>query len=97
MPSIRLAHIYPQSLSNGDGIRRVYFSQGCKHHCKGCFNPETWNFDGGKLFDINKLILELEEEKDYLDGITFSGGDPMEQADKFVLLAKAAKKMNLTV
>jgi anaerobic ribonucleoside-triphosphate reductase activating protein len=40
-PTIKLAGIDPQSGVNGDGIRAVYFSQGCPHHCKGCFNPET--------------------------------------------------------
>jgi anaerobic ribonucleoside-triphosphate reductase activating protein len=38
---IRLAGIAPQSTVNGVGLRKVYFSQGCSHHCKGCFNPET--------------------------------------------------------
>jgi anaerobic ribonucleoside-triphosphate reductase activating protein len=92
---IRLAGISPQSLVNGPGLRKVYFSQGCKHHCFNCFNPETWSFTGGSIFDINLLINELEKEI-YLDGVTFSGGDPMEQASKMKLLAKAAKGMKLS-
>ena len=44
---MRIAGILPCSFVNGDGARYVVFVQGCKHHCKGCHNPETWNFDGG--------------------------------------------------
>jgi anaerobic ribonucleoside-triphosphate reductase activating protein len=47
--TVRLSGITPQSLVNGPGLRKVYFAQGCKHHCKDCFNPETWSFQGGRI------------------------------------------------
>ncbi|GMO15700.1 MAG: anaerobic ribonucleoside-triphosphate reductase activating protein [Mycoplasmoidaceae bacterium] len=93
---IMLSGISPNSLVNGPGLRMVYFSQGCTHKCNKCFNPETWNFSGGKIFKIETLINDLKKEP-YLDGITFSGGDPIEQYDKFNIIAKEAKSMNLSV
>jgi anaerobic ribonucleoside-triphosphate reductase activating protein len=88
---IRLAGVAPQSLVNGPGLRKVYFSQGCKHHCEKCFNPETWSFTSGKIFNMDELLKEIANET-YLDGVTFSGGDPFEQADKFSYMAKHLKQ-----
>ena len=56
--TIRLSGIAYESLVNGPGIRRVFFSQGCNHNCKGCFNPETHDFSGGEEKNINELIEE---------------------------------------
>lgn len=92
---IRLAGVIESSINNGDGIRKVIFAQGCKHNCKGCFNPETHDFDGGYLCDTDKLIQRINE--DYMiDGVTFSGGDPFEQAPAFAEIAKNINK-NLTI
>ena len=46
--TLRLAVIAYESLVNGPGMRRVFFSQGCRHNSKGCFNPDTHSFDGGE-------------------------------------------------
>lgn len=54
--TIRLAGIAYESLVNGPGIRRVFFSQGCKHNCKSCFNPDTHDSYGGEQRDIDELI-----------------------------------------
>lgn len=94
--TIRLAGIAPQSLVNGQGIRKVYFSQGCSHHCKNCFNQETWPFTGGQEFDMDELIQKLSIET-YLDGVTFSGGDPFQQADKFAYMAKKIKLLGFNI
>ncbi|MDR0985798.1 MAG: anaerobic ribonucleoside-triphosphate reductase activating protein [Mycoplasmataceae bacterium] len=96
MRQIRLSGIAPQSLVNGQGLRKVYFSQGCTHHCKGCFNPETWSFKDGQLFDINKLVDTLKDES-YLDGVTFSGGDPLQQAEPFSYLAEKVKQLGMNI
>lgn len=93
---IRLAGIAPQSTVNGFGLRKVYFSQGCKHHCKGCFNPETWSFKTGELFDIDELIKEVSKEK-YLDGVTLSGGDPFQQVKPFAVFAEKLKKKKINI
>ena len=68
---------YPD-MNNGEGLRVVLWLSGCSHHCKGCQNTQTWNPDSGILFDenaFNELFNELE--KDYISGITLTGGDPL--------------------
>lgn len=94
--NIRLSGIAYESLVNGPGMRRVFFSQGCKHNCKGCFNPDTHDFNGGEEKDMDELIKDVLEEP-FLKGVTFSGGDPFEQADKFAYMAKKFKDNGLSV
>lgn len=93
---IRLAGIIYESLSNGPGLRRVLFAQICKHNCKGCFNPETHSEDGGQLMDMEKIIDDINSNS-MLRGVTFSGGDPWEQADKFAYIAKIITKPNFNI
>lgn len=94
--TIRLSGIAYESLVNGPGIRRVFFSQGCKHNCIGCFNPDTHDFNGGEERDIEELIKDLADNP-FIDGVTFSGGDPLEQANKFIYIAKAARELGLNI
>ncbi|NLJ88541.1 MAG: anaerobic ribonucleoside-triphosphate reductase activating protein [Epulopiscium sp.] len=93
---IRIAGLIKESIVDGPGIRMVVFAQGCKHNCPGCHNPETHSFDGGKLVTVDS-ILEEAKKNPLLDGITFSGGDPFEQAEAFAVLAQKAKKSNLDI
>ena len=70
------------SVANGTGIRVVLWVSGCSLHCKECHNPETWNLNSGKPFDReakNELFEALD--KSYIQGITFSGGHPLEDAN----------------
>ena len=62
---------------NGEGLRVVVFLSGCNHHCPGCQNPQTWDPKSGQLFD-DDAMREIDHylEKDYISGITLSGGDP---------------------
>lgn len=70
------------SISNGIGIRTVLWVSGCDHHCKGCHNPETWDYNSGKLFDkMAKQELFNNLSKSYIDGITYSGGDPLHDSN----------------
>ena len=94
--TIRLSGIAYESLVNGPGMRRVFFSQGCKHNCKNCFNTDTHDFDGGEERDIDELIEDTLHNP-ILRGVTFSGGDPWEQADKFAYMAKSFKEKGLNV
>ncbi len=76
---MRYAQIRKCDIANGAGIRTSLYIQGCSRHCKGCFNPETWDFDGGKLW-----TPEVEEEfmllvgKPQIVGVTILGGEPLE-------------------
>ena len=68
------------SISNGPGVRVVLWVAGCTCRCKGCQNPESWDFNAGKLFDESaKQELFDALNKPYIKGITFSGGNPIER------------------
>ena len=76
-------NITKQDMLNGDGIRVVLWVSGCNHHCKNCQNPITWDENGGLPFDKaaeDELFEALD--KPYIDGITFSGGDPLFPANR---------------
>ncbi|AQR92822.1 MULTISPECIES: anaerobic ribonucleoside-triphosphate reductase activating protein [Clostridium] len=94
--TIRLSGIAYESLVNGPGMRRVFFAQGCTHNCKGCFNPDTHDFSGGEEREVDFLIKDTLDNP-MLSGVTFSGGDPWEQADKFADMAKAFRKKGLNI
>ncbi len=93
---IRLAGILKESLVNGPGMRRVFFSQGCTHNCRGCFNPETHDFNGGFLWDVDELIEDIKDNP-LLKGVTFSGGDPFQQSEAFAYMAEELKKQGINI
>ena len=86
---IRVASDLQQdSIVDGKGVRTVLWTQGCAHCCPNCHNPQTWDFNGGELVEVEEVIdriLDLE----YQDGITFSGGDPFYQPEACAEIAKA--------
>ena len=64
-------------IANGIGIRTSVFISGCTHHCKNCFNPETWDFNYGELLTPNVITKIIDSaDPDYIDGITLLGGRP---------------------
>lgn len=79
--------IKKSDIANGPGVRVSLFVSGCTHHCKGCFNPETWDFEAGKPFDS---LVEIELlnllGRGYINGLTLLGGEPMEPQNRAVLL-----------
>lgn len=93
---LRIAGINKESIVDGPGIRLVIYTQGCKHNCVGCHNPETHSFNGGELISIDE-ILKLIKENPLLDGVTFSGGEPFEQAEELAELSKEVKKQGLNI
>lgn len=82
---MRIAGTLSCSLVNGYGVRYVIFCQGCSHHCVGCQNPETWDFNGGKKVTPEELAEDIKKHK-HIDGVTLSGGDPFYQQDECVSL-----------
>lgn len=75
-------------IANGEGVRVSLFVSGCTHHCKNCFNPDTWNFDFGQPFTDNTENYILECLKpDYIDGLSLLGGEPFEPQNQAVLLS----------
>lgn len=93
---IRIAGIEKESIVDGEGFRYAIFTQGCNHHCQGCHNPETWDFDNGELIDDNSIINEVLSNP-LLDGVTLSGGDPFFQAKELINLCKTLKEHNISI
>ena len=86
------------SVVNGDGLRIVLWFQGCLFACPGCHNEETWAIDGGTVYDIEDVLLQIKEHShDHIDGITLSGGDPMFQVEVLKVILPEIKKMDLNV
>ncbi len=87
--------IRKMDISNGPGVRVSVFMQGCSFHCKNCFNPETWDFEGGKEFTDETIekVLELCS-KEHVKGLSILGGEPMhpKNIDATTKLAKAFKE-----
>lgn len=79
------------SIVNGDGLRAVLWTQGCPNHCKGCQNPETWDFNGGFLVDTDELKQRLSEFKGQT-GLTFCGGEPFVQPEACKEIADWCRK-----
>ena len=74
-------------IANGPGVRVTLFVSGCTHHCKGCFNPETWDFQNGEPFTevvADRILMALSP--DYIAGLTLLGGEPLEYANWTALL-----------
>ena len=90
---MRFAQIRKEDISNGPGIRVSLFVQGCNRHCDGCFNPETWDYNGGKIFNrrIQELFLDLGKEK-RITGFSILGGEPLDQDEHMLELIKQIKE-----
>ena len=94
---IRLAaDLQTDSIVDGPGLRAVLWTQGCSHHCKGCQNPQTWDFDGGGLVPIKEVLAAIDELK-YHTGLTLSGGDPLYQVKECLEIIKYARKKGLNI
>lgn len=76
--------INKHDIANGEGVRVSLFVSGCPHHCKGCFNPETWDYDYGEEFTrytLSELIDALKPH--YIEGLTILGGEPLSHRHLF--------------
>lgn len=95
--SIRLASpMQEDSFVDGPGVRMVIWTQGCRHHCFNCHNPQTWDMEGGTLYPVEqlqKLILASELQS----GLTLSGGEPFLQVEPLLDIVKTAKEKNLNI
>lgn len=86
-------NITKDDMLNGEGLRVVLWSAGCNHHCEGCQNPITWNPNDGIPFDEDaKAEIYEQLSKDYIRGITLSGGDPLYHAYQIYKLTQEIKE-----
>ena len=89
-------NIKPVDVADGPGVRVSLFVSGCRHHCKGCFNVETWNFDYGKPYTKeteDEIIKALQP--DFIEGFTALGGEPFEPENQ-VEVVKLLKRVRQT-
>ena len=88
---LRVAGVIEESIVDGPGLRFVLFLQGCRLHCEGCQNPQTWDFEGGTLVSGDEVLARIKADP-LVHGVTFSGGEPFEQAEALLPLALALKE-----
>lgn len=93
---IRIAGIIEESIVDGPGIRYVIFTQGCPHNCQGCHNPQTHDFNSGKIVNIEEIVDNINENP-LLKGITLSGGEPFMQAKVLSKLIDKISNRNLDI
>lgn len=81
------ASIRTCDIANGEGVRVTLFVSGCTHRCKGCFNPDQWDFDYGEPFmreTEDRLLSALEPS--FISGLSILGGEPMEPSNQRALV-----------
>ena len=88
---IRVAGTVGESIVDGPGFRYTLFTQGCPHHCPGCHNPQTHDFEGGTEIALNTLLQDMCRNP-MIRGVTFSGGEPFCQPEPLYALAVELKK-----
>ena len=92
--TLRVAGIVAGTAVDGPGLRTSIYFAGCDHRCPGCHNPHTWPFDAGEDIASDELLRRIADN-DF--DVTFSGGDPMYQAERLVPLARAIKAMGKNI
>ncbi|MCI1693391.1 MAG: radical SAM protein [Aneurinibacillus aneurinilyticus] len=100
LPSIRISRIEKRTRVEGPGLRYSIWVQGCPIRCEGCFNPHTWNMEGGVIKDIDEVFYDIKntlKASPELEGVTFLGGEPFSQANELSILAKKLKEINLSI
>ena len=84
-----LLDIIEDTVVDGPGFRTSLYAAGCRHHCPGCHNPQSWEREHGHAVGVEEVAERLLT--DPFSNITFSGGDPLEQVEAFTELAKLIK------
>ena len=88
---LRLHHFLPHSHANGPGVRAVVWVQGCSLACPGCFNPDTHSPRGGRLVEVGELVEQIAGLGETIEGITVSGGEPLQQRPAVTELLRRVK------
>ena len=87
---LRIIKILEDTTVDGPGFRTAIYCSGCYHKCAGCHNPQSWDIDAGREMSIAEIMEKIKA--DPFANVTFTGGDPIYQAEGFALLAETIKK-----
>ena len=93
---LRVFNIIKKTKVEGPELRYCIWVQGCSRHCKGCQAVHTWSHSGGKVFNTVDVIADIKSQKG-IEGVTFLGGEPFEQAEALGLIAEEVQKLGLGV
>lgn len=96
---MRIIRIYPESIVDGEGLRYAIYFAGCTIQCRGCHNPDSWEFEQGTRvtrFVFDALVAEINNNP-LLDGITISGGNPIENVELFYFLRDLKEKTDKNI
>ena len=91
---LRVYNIIKKTHVEGPGTRYCIWVQGCSRHCEGCYAKNTWDKNTGEIMDTKDIIQDIKSQKG-IEGVTFLGGEPFEQAGALSSIARNVKKMYL--
>ena len=92
---MRVLKIINGTIVDGEGLRTSIYFAGCKHKCKGCHNPQSWDFNSGKIMTIDEILKNIKEND---LNVTFSGGDPLYQnLEELVDLSKKIHELKYNI
>lgn len=86
---ISVLDIVEQTMADGPGLRTSIYCAGCRHHCPGCHNPQSWEESNGKWMSVDEILEVIKADE--FSNVSFSGGDPFFQVDAFTELARRIK------
>jgi anaerobic ribonucleoside-triphosphate reductase activating protein len=93
----RVHSVLPRSLANGPGARFTVWSQGCSLACSGCFNPDTHAADPGRDRTVGDLVAEALRQRPHIEGVTLTGGEPLEQPAAVAAFCAAVRAHDLGI
>lgn len=91
-PVLRVHALIARSRANGPGLRWTLWLQGCSRGCRDCFNPATHPHEGGQLITVKDLFASVARHRSSIEGVTFTGGEPLEQPAPLVALAERIRR-----
>ena len=93
---LRVFNILKTTKVEGPGNRYCIWVQGCSRHCKGCQAVHTWSHKGGTLYKVDDIIYDIKKQEN-IEGVTFLGGEPFEQAEALGMIAEECQRFGLSV
>jgi anaerobic ribonucleoside-triphosphate reductase activating protein len=94
---LKVAGFLDNTMVNGEGLRSALFLSGCKHNCEGCHNKAMQDYSYGDYIEVQQILDRINFNVPLIKGVTFSGGEPFEQAKELSILAEKIKDYKLSI